>query len=294
MVRRAEAVARNGDSPRRVDPRPPDDAVVWVVRGCDGVSMLRAQYVRQCFPRHTHETFVIGVNERGAHATWHRGARHVIPARKIAIVAPGEVHTGEPVRGQPWHYCAIYVTPQLLEEVASAEDGVPNRAPTFRQLTIDDTALAARFLRMHRRSENSSSDLAMQSALSNLLSLLLGRHASTGPVARAVGSEPLAVRRVVEYLHEHLADAVSLGDLATAAGLSRYHLIRMFSRTRGLTPYAYLIQIRIEEAKRLIRHGHAPAAAAQVTGFSDQSHLTRAFHRLTGMTPGRYAHITRS
>jgi AraC-like DNA-binding protein len=69
--------------------------------------------------------------------------------------------------------------------------------------------------------------------------------------------------------------------------LDRAYLIRTFRRTVGMPPHRYLIQIRVREAKRLIREGWPLAEVAAETGFADQSHLTRQFKSLTGLTPGQ-------
>lgn len=69
---------------------------------------------------------------------------------------------------------------------------------------------------------------------------------------------PVKVRRVQEFLHAHWADNPSLDALAQLAGLSRFHLCRVFRQTIGITPSAYQLQVRINQAKRLIIHRLGP------------------------------------
>ena len=76
--------------------------------------------------------------------------------------------------------------------------------------------------------------------------------------------------------------------LAAAAGLSPYYFIRVFRQAVGLTPHAYLVQLRVETAKRLLDRGQPVVEAALAAGFADQSHLTRHFKRIVGVTPGQY------
>lgn len=64
--------------------------------------------------------------------------------------------------------------------------------------------------------------------------------------------------------------------------------MRTFRRSIGLSPYAYLTQIRVEAAKKLLNEGASIADVASDIGFTDQSHLTRHFKRITGVTPGQY------
>jgi AraC-like DNA-binding protein len=81
---------------------------------------------------------------------------------------------------------------------------------------------------------------------------------------------------------------VSLKELAALVGLSRFQLLRSFSRRMGITPHAFLIQRRVILAQQLLRGGQPVAQVAMETGFSDQSHLTRVFARQVGVTPGSY------
>jgi AraC-like DNA-binding protein len=81
----------------------------------------------------------------------------------------------------------------------------------------------------------------------------------------------------------------SLEELADAAALSKYYLIRAFQRAYGLTPHGYQMQLRLARARRLIESGRPISFAAYDAGFADQSHLTRRFREYFGLTPAVYA-----
>ena len=76
-----------------------------------------------------------------------------------------------------------------------------------------------------------------------------------------------------------------------SAGLSKSTLLRAFTKSKGVTPYLYLQNIRIGEAKKLLEKGVAPIEAALSTGFSDQSHFTNYFNSFIGLAPGIYRDI---
>jgi AraC-like DNA-binding protein len=97
-----------------------------------------------------------------------------------------------------------------------------------------------------------------------------------------------AIARARDMIDDAPAAAHSLADLAQASGLTRFQLVRQFSRATGLTPHAYLIQRRIDAARALLARGSALAEAAAASGFADQSHMTRLFIRTYGITPGAY------
>jgi AraC-like DNA-binding protein len=102
------------------------------------------------------------------------------------------------------------------------------------------------------------------------------------------GREPVAVETARAYIHAHYDRDISVRDLAALTGLSPYHFIRVFSGQVGLTPHAYLVQVRVQQARQLLATGETPSQAALSAGFFDQSHLTRHFKRILGVTPGRY------
>lgn len=82
---------------------------------------------------------------------------------------------------------------------------------------------------------------------------------------------------------------VRLDDLCTVAGLRRRQLIDAFRQHTGLTPHAWHLQQKIARVKRLLCDGMTATEAAMETGFADQSHMTRHFVAMVGITPGAYA-----
>lgn len=97
-----------------------------------------------------------------------------------------------------------------------------------------------------------------------------------------------AIGRVIIYMQEHLTEPLSLDKLADEAQLSKYQLIRQFKDEEGLTPWKFLIGKRLDKVKMLLEDGVPPSQAAVETGFYDQSHLTKIFHKETGFTPKQY------
>lgn len=96
-------------------------------------------------------------------------------------------------------------------------------------------------------------------------------------------------RAVRDYIHQHLAESITLDDLASAVGLSRFHFARRFRTTAGIPPHEFVLQRRIERARTLLERTNTPLLdIALACGFADQPHLTREFKKRVGVTPGRY------
>jgi AraC family transcriptional regulator len=100
---------------------------------------------------------------------------------------------------------------------------------------------------------------------------------------------PMQVSRVREYIRAHLASDLGLAEMAGQVNLSPHYFSLLFKHTLGVSPHGYVLQERIREAQRQLAAGRMDISELALhLGFSDQSHFSRAFRRLTGMTPQRY------
>ncbi len=98
------------------------------------------------------------------------------------------------------------------------------------------------------------------------------------------------LRRTIDYIEANLSRDLRLDEMADNVQMSPYTFGQLFRRSTGLTPHQYLLRARIREAKRLLREGRSHIADISLQlGFSDQSHFTRVFHKLTGVTPKQFA-----
>jgi AraC family transcriptional regulator len=97
------------------------------------------------------------------------------------------------------------------------------------------------------------------------------------------------LRRVLQFMAEHLEDDIGLDELAADAGLSVFHFHRMFANAMGMPPHRYLGQMRLERAKTLLALGRLSLAEISLAcRFSSQANFSRAFRRATGTSPLMY------
>jgi len=105
------------------------------------------------------------------------------------------------------------------------------------------------------------------------------------PAARR-GTRSLAP--VLAHIDAHLGEPLPLEGLAAITGLSVWRFATVFRERVGIAPHRYVSLRRVRHAQALLRQGAPLALAASESGFCDQSHLSRRFKRLCGMTPGQY------
>lgn len=265
----------------------PELTQVWRSDALPGVELtLGVNAGRRC--RLLHESYAVCVvpytgNERTVLSRWkYRGREHHYQPGDIGIEQPGEVHTSLQVYS-PIRYCMLRIAPQLVED-AALELGLAR--VHFPVALIGNPTLYDVFSRFYQSLAVPSTLLEQQTRLSTLLRHLLtcsGRppHVADSRVSRR------DIERAREYLEEHLAEPVGLEDLSKVAGLSRFHLSRIFANTYGLSPHAYQNQLRLRAIRERLRVGSRLDSID--AGFFDQSHMIRHFRDSMGMTPGEFA-----
>lgn len=233
---------------------------------------------QRSFPRHAHDEYGIGVMLEGGHRSWSgRGQVEAGPC-DIITVNPNELHDGIPLRGAPRRWWMLYVEPTLLAELAGGE--MARREFTLPALA--NPQLAQRIASLLQHLPGACADEAGAGVL-DLFGELLDRRLDSSV-------KPLPSRSVVrmlERIHDDPRNAPALAELASIAGLTPYATLRRFRRELGTTPHAYLLQYRVRQAHKAIGEGRTLADAALLAGFADQSHMTRAFARQLGLTPGQ-------
>ncbi len=105
-----------------------------------------------------------------------------------------------------------------------------------------------------------------------------------------VGGLPaFRLRRVKAHVHQHYGTNLSLDAMAEVAGMSKYHFCRLFRQSAGVTPYQYLLGVRVDRAKRLLHStDDSIGDIAAKVGFNSQSQFNRAFRKIAGTTPAAF------
>ena len=269
----------------RPDPR--NATRYWWDRHLGGLSLLQADLTDHDYPPHFHEALVIAATELGGSIVKSRGQVEEARPASLFVFNPAEPHAGSMGRSDRWRYRALYLTRQALDAVA-AELGI-ERIPYFTANRFDDPDLVEAFLALHRGLVGERDVFGGRERLVDSFGALFSRHGCGGdrlPVAHRNGR---AFERVRERMRSDHASDLRLSALAAEVGLSTFQLIGLFKMTVGLTPHAYLTQIRLNAACRLLRRAVLPAEVAASVGFYDQSALNKHFKRSYGITPLQFA-----
>jgi AraC-like DNA-binding protein len=235
------------------------------------------------FPRHSHDQFGIGVIAFGAQRSWSGVGAVNASAGDVIMVNPGEIHDGLPSEGNARGWRMIYFDPDVF--VREVGEEIVGQVEIVRPVARDPL-LVMHFAKLFACLTDSQSDpLARDESLLRSLIYMVRQHATP---RRSPSGPPAYVAKAIQRLDSAPETPASLAELAALSGVSRFQLLRGFAHEVGVTPHAYLVQRRVCLARRLLAVGQTPAQAAVQAGFADQSHMTRAFVRQFGITPGRY------
>jgi AraC-like DNA-binding protein len=205
---------------------------------------------------------------------------------------PGEVHTAVPVEGVG-SFKVLMLDKAVFDEQCHLEGFGPS--PHFRAIIAKATPrLGGALIALHAALEDDATALEVQSRLAVLAQAAIAEVLE--PLPRPSTRLPTRdnIQRLRDLLHSGEWARTSLTEFARESGMSQYQLLRGFKRLYGMPPHAYELTMRVERARSMMRNGYTAAQAAAANGFTDQSHFSRHFRRLWGMTPGQYALMTSS
>lgn len=277
----------------RVDPH--NSAQYWWDRHLSGLSLMHADFTTHEYPLHTHDALVIAVTEQGGSVVRSRGELQEATPSTLFVFNPEEPHGGWMGRSARWRYRSLYLTRPALDRLAQELDIA--EVPYFTRNTFTDPDLIESFLAMHQSLEAGRDVFQESELLVGGFGELFRRHGSGRKHIDGGDRRPdcALLRRVQHRMRDEHALELRLEDLASGVGLTTFKLIGLFKHHTGLTPHAYLTQVRLQAACRLLRRSsHALAEVASDVGFYDQSALTRHFKRCYGITPLQFARAAAS
>lgn len=250
------------------------------------LGLLKARFREHRYDRHTHETYVIALITDGCERVRVGRQEVLAPAGSVLVVNPEEWHDGEAGAEAGWAYRTFYPSPALLSAVAAELGRL--QAPLFPQALIEDSELARQLALAHAHSTSPDATAAEASLLSALRRLILQYGADARPERLDHAGSRRRLSLYEGLIEDDLAGPLDLKRLAAAAGVTRFQVIRDFKKLTGSTPAVFIRDRRLRRANRLIREGASLADAAFAAGFSDQSHLSRSFRAVHGITPGMF------
>ncbi|WP_030941457.1 helix-turn-helix transcriptional regulator [Streptomyces sp. NRRL S-646] len=260
--------------------RPRQEVSAWRPRIPGVVEVFHAHFTEYAYPMHVHEAWTLLIVDDGAVRYDLDRHEHGTPHDTVTLLPPHVPHNGSPATPHGFRKRVLYLDATHLREdlIGAAVD----------QPDLRDPVLRRRVGQLHTALAHAGDELEAESRLT-FIGERLRSQLRPNAGAEIPRPDPALARRLRELLDERVVDGLTLDEAARLVHAHPAHLVRAFSTAYGIAPHQYLNSRRVDRARRLLLDGRSPGEVASATGFFDQSHLTRHFRKLVGVTPGRYA-----
>jgi len=255
-----------------------------------GLVLSTARFAAFRFKPHYHLDCHVALVAEGVQRQRFKGEPLLLTRGAIQLMPAGEVHDGVAGADEAYTLQTFRLSPALLAGLGEEITG-KHHFPSQAALVLRDERLAERLLGMHAALRNAAADPLLEEArVVELFESLFARLLKPPPQRIAGTLTPRQLQRVRDFMEAQLCEKLGLEDLALLLELDRFRFLKLFKRTVGMTPHAWLLRLRLEKAVELIeaKRDMSMTEIAHAVGFFDQSHFTRAFSDAYGVTPTRF------
>jgi len=247
-----------------------------------GVVITQATLTDFVFPAHSHDHIVIGLVQDGGQTSRYGLRRFDVQKGDVLLVDPGQVHDGRPISACGRRYTMLEINIEAFKKLLG--DSLNVDYQEFRQPICRNREALSAFTKWHKAlTENNAQ--SEEEAASGFISQIF-KHKLLTEFSRRIEHD--LANRVKQRMLATGTEYNTISELALECGASRFQLIRAFKKAYGLTPEDFRRQLRVQRARNLLMQPLSLADIAVTAGFADQSHMTREFRRLIGLTPHTY------
>lgn len=232
---------------------------------------------------HFHNEVSIGVIDRGKCELQLNGKSYELSEKTILIIPSNVVHRCIPHSYKEWNFKMLYVNNQWLKSSFFNE----LQYNDFLYKKLDDSMYFS-VNEVFKKIENTKIDIEYESNLLNYISSLININNIDFYKIDFEYMHSKKIEIIKDYISRNYLNNITLDELSLIANLSKYYIIKQFEYCYGVTPHQYLMNLRINNAKELLKNGSNLTDVALKLGFYDQSHFTRYFKEYTGLTPKKY------
>lgn len=256
----------------------------WQPAGLPYLELRETLFSRIPYRAHSHAAFSIGaVTDGVTQLTLGANRQLLIERGELIMIAPDCVHRCNPVADGVRSYLMLYINADWLLNQARDWYGPHTAAIRFHRLKSNDVTQFEQFIHfagLLKRDQLAQAEAALIALLRQLVRADQVNGTSTPASWRT--------RQIKQTFARTLEHPPSLTTLARHYHVCPETLIRTFKQQTGLSPKAYLNNVRIERAKQLLKNGCTASEVTYRLGFADQSHFQKTFMHYTAQTPGQY------
>lgn len=233
------------------------------------------------FTKHYHDTYTVGLTYEGVLKSYNAYQSYNSYEYSIRINNPGEVHCGT---SQEWSHVNFYPTIELVSNIYE-QIFYEKKIPVFERHIVENRTLFIKLHNFFTAYFKDNNSMIIETLLIDALSELILSNTLYTKEYKKIFEDKKIVKDTYEYIKDSIDTNFSLDTLASNVNLSKYHFLRLFKKEFGLTPHAFIVNERLNQANTLIKQGLSISEASVKVGFNDQSHFGRNFKKYFGYSP---------
>jgi len=242
------------------------------------------------YSKHSHETFSIGlIGSGGLEVKFHSHPKQYLYPNQVVIFNPNQVHTTNSKIKNTSDYYTLHVNKQWCKKVQTGLFGLQENFIDTKQNILDEKNIYDDLIEIFKDiilNNNAFVNKKLEKALVDILK----EYSHLDKKYEKNEYKNRFLDNVEKYILDNIDNPITLEDIASEVGYNEAYITRVFKKEFGLTPHAFLINKRIEKAKRkLLKSKNVNLAQlSNEVGFYDQSHFSKVFKRVFAMTPNKY------
>ncbi len=245
-----------------------------------------AEHSRRLFKPHMHRTFSVGAVRHGELQYQINEKEFSLHSGSLALINPETIHSCNPKSHHARSYYMLYLDVAWCLQIQQTLRQVDTFLPVGAS-KLDDSIIYGEYLVTMDLLLSSKPGLPVkEQALAQLIGNIFA--ATCAPEQNRQPANIKQINQLKQLLSRDLDQEITLAAVAERLASNPYTLLRRFKRETGITPHAYRLNCRIEQAKRYLQQGMEIADTALLCGFCDQSHFHRTFKAMTTVTPQEY------
>ena len=245
--------------------------------------LIKSNFSKTNFKPHIHDNFSIGIITEGKCPLNIKKEKKLIKKDEIRIINPLETHYVENISN--WSYINLFLEKEYVYNIASSITSLSSEIIFSNK--IEDIKIKNLFKKII--SINNLNHIESEEILIELIENLIKKHSIIDVREHKLDFNK---KELLDYIYANYLEDIKLEDLEKIAGVSKYHIIRTFKKHFLLTPYQFILKLRINHALKLIKKDYPLSLIAIECGFFDQSHFIKEFKKIYGLTPFNFIQNT--
>jgi len=239
------------------------------------ISLIKNSFVSSTYKKHFHNSYSISLITKGECSLVIKGKSYSVGKGVVRIINPYELHE---IRSSSWEHINLVLSAYFVRLIL--KDHKNSRIRFQNIIKNEKLSLDLQTLYSQKEPKNSG--------IKEILEYLAVRYTCKNLDENALHVERVKLQKAVSYIHQNANNCeINLDKIASHIGFSKYHLLREFKKEFGLTPYHYIQNIKINNARMMLNTEVPLSQIALECGFFDQSHLIKTYKKFFGHTPSK-------